>query len=105
MHVSAGLHRDTLLLHLSLSLLLSLVDEVNNFRSRHPLANISQALGVLGGSWELVCHLQVHAKVCTNGWQADSAPCTHQMQCVQHLHASMRLNNMCLAACVHRKHL
>ena len=72
-NVSAGLNCDALLLHLSLRLLLSPVDEVDKVCSRHPPANISQALWVLDGSWELVCHLQLHAKVCITGWHADSA--------------------------------
>ena len=62
MNVSAGLDHDALLLHLSLRLSLSPVEEVDKVCSRHPLANISQALWVLGGSWELVCHLLLHAK-------------------------------------------
>ena len=75
MNVSAGLDRDALLLHLSLRLLLSPVesDEVDKVCSRQPLANISQALWVLGGSWELVCNLQLHARVYTTGWHAGSA--------------------------------
>ena len=73
MNVSAGLDRDALLLHLSLRLSLSPVNEVDKVCSRHSLANISQGLWVLGGSWELVCHLQLHAKVCTTGWHADPA--------------------------------
>ena len=72
MNVSAGPDRDALLLYLSLRLP-SPQDEVDKVCNRHPLANISQALWVLGGSWELVCHLQLHAKVCTTGWHADLA--------------------------------
>ena len=33
--------------------------------NRQPLASCSQALWVLGGSGQLICHLQLHAKVCT----------------------------------------
>ena len=67
MHVPAGIDRDALLLHLSLTLLLSPVDELHKVCSRHPVASCSQALWVLGGSGQLICHLQLHAKVCTSG--------------------------------------
>ena len=85
MKISAGLDRDALLLHLSLRLSFSPVDEVDKVCSGHPPASISQELWVLGGSWELVCYLQL-PKVCTTGWHADPAA----YPCPQHCEYAVR---------------